>query len=1391
MRKNEVKHWLILSAFVLFTVFAGCAGGDDDGGGGDLPPPDGGGGGGTSVVIAIASLTANPTTINADGTSTSTITAQVTGDGAAAPDGTVVWFSLPSGGIWGSLSAEAYAQGVSTSAGSASVILTSGTYPGTVTVTAVSGTDSETVEVEYAPVGTLTAWQYSATAYPSTVQVNGTSEVIVAVRDASGDLAPDGTEVTFTSDLLGSSIDETVDTFGGVAMATFTAGRWPSATGGATITIGAGTSSTTVSIAVLDLEVEAVSASPNAVFLLGISTVEAEIRDTAGSLAADGTEVTFTSDLLGSQITSSAETVGGLAQATFTAGSITGNATVTAQVGLTSSDTTTISVSTPARILAITSLSASPTSIEADGMSTSTITARVTEDGTTAPDGTVVWFSLPAGGYWGSLTSEAYAQGVSTSLGSASVTLTSGTYPATITVTAVSGSDSETVEVEYTAPSSMVAWNLTASASPSTIQIYGQSEVIVVVRDPSGSLAPDGTEVSFVSDLTGSIIAQTAKTAGGVATTTFAAGQWPSGGGGATVTVTAGTSSETVSIAVLDLAVQAVTPIPDAVPVFGTSTVEVEVRDSAGSLAKDGSVVRFTTNLLGTQITSSATTTGGLAEAEFTAGSTSGSATVTARVGMTSSDTATIDVGAAGVTISASSTPARIAIGATSLVEAEIRDSGGNLVPDGTLVTFSTNLVGAKITNDTTTESGLATATFTAGTKSGAAAITIKCGDTVDTSITITVVGQVASIEVYANPLTISVYGTSSIQAEVQDASGNPVANGTLVYFSTDMSSATLTESAETYNGQAQATFTAGSGYGTASVTAESGGISNSSLEITVLPPTVGSIEFTSATPVQVGVKGSGRAEVSTVVFTARDSHGNPAPDGTVVDFELFGPEGGEYIDPLQTTTANGQAITHLQSGTVAGPVIIEARIDINETPVDPSDDLTTSSIGMSIASGLPSQDHFSLALEAGSRNVSGLNCYGVVSELTAFISDRFSNFIADGTAVNFYTEAGGIDPTGWTGSGNGALTVELLTEDPQPRDVSPAESWDCPSAYSCLYPCTPEPYVEASTTVVTIGPHRIHNPRDGISTILAATIGEESFNDINGNGLYDVGEPFGDIAEPYLDANDNKKYDYAEPFTDGLGMDGQNWTIKINNNYDPPTPWLDIPNGKLGNNNIWDPGEQCFGHLEHPTNPYPYCEPSASNGYTVPAGCVCFPGEDFIRVNDNNQWDPAEFYVDYNENRRFDGPNGVWDSHTMIWTIHKQLWTGSSYTCNYFRVNTDDPCEICTVEVPGCEYPNGISVTNGGFNRIVMECYDENINPLDHRKMFATGQGLTPTPFQELIPDPFSQEHIYFRFDVYDDDPDTAEWNRCGFVPKIEFENDCIDGLIEFSLGQETGWCE
>ena len=54
-----------------------------------------------------------------------------------------------------------------------------------------------------------------------------------------------------------------------------------------------------------------------------------------------------------------------------------------------------------------------------------------------------------------------------------------------------------------------------------------------------------------------------------------------------------------------------------------------------------------------------------------------------------------------------------------------------------------------------------------------------------------------------------------------------------------------------------------------------------------------------------------------------------------------------------------------------------------------------------------------------------------------------------------------------------------------------------------------------------------------GMTNIIAYTLGESGYTDLNGNGMFDVGEPFVSLAEAFLDDNDDGVKDFTEEFFD------------------------------------------------------------------------------------------------------------------------------------------------------------------------------------------------------------------------------------------------------------------
>lgn len=376
-------------------------------------------------------------------------------------------------------------------------------------------------------------------------------------------------------------------------------------------------------------------------------------------------------------------------------------------------------------------------------------------------------------------------------------------------------------------------------------------------------------------------------------------------------------------------------------------------------------------------------------------------------------------------------------------------------------------------------------------------------------SSTSTTTGSISNIVLASSPTSLSALGTAAITATVTDSTGASVTDGILVSFSVTANSGlgSVSSSATTVSGVATSTFTALSTPGVVTVTASASGVS-ATVDLTILGVDVGSIEFNSASPNAIGVKGSGQPETSIVTFLVKDVNGQAALDGTNVNFALSGPNGGELLTPLTGSTSNGVVTTTLQAGSVAGPVRITATTIVSSVPI------SSVSTGVSIGGGVPSLPHMTITRSVG--NLAGLAFTDLKSTIKVFIADRFGNYnILTGTSVSFLTEAGAMDASNVTDV-TGVTESIFRTQSPMPLI-----------------------YASANPFIAALPPTN-GDLVNGDSTIIAITRGEECFVDNNGNGVFDgVGTdtfPVGtcDLEEPYVDANDNNMYDASELYLDG-----------------------------------------------------------------------------------------------------------------------------------------------------------------------------------------------------------------------------------------------------------------
>jgi hypothetical protein len=302
--------------------------------------------------------------------------------------------------------------------------------------------------------------------------------------------------------------------------------------------------------------------------------------------------------------------------------------------------------------------------------------------------------------------------------------------------------------------------------------------------------------------------------------------------------------------------------------------------------------------------------------------------------------------------------------------------------------------------------------------------------------------------------------------------------------------------SVTTSTGSVSATYTATGCSGDDVVTA-SAAVAGSNVSatgtVTVQAAAIGSIQFKSATPATIGLKGTGLNETSTVVFKVVDSSGGPRP-GVTVNFALNTNTGGITLAPTSAVSGtDGTVQTVVSAGTAHTSVRVTASID---TPA-----LSTQSGVLAVTTGIPSSNAFSLAVSC--QNVEGLHLDGVPVTVTARLADRYNNPAPDGTTVAFTASGGHIGGNCTTPSddqhkGDGTCAVTWTSANPRPTPMSTPPS-----------------------------------KRTGRVVVLGTAIGEESFQDSNSNGYYDTGEVFSDLGEPYRDDNESGAYEAGEYFLD------------------------------------------------------------------------------------------------------------------------------------------------------------------------------------------------------------------------------------------------------------------
>ncbi|MEO1034494.1 MAG: hypothetical protein AAFX44_02925 [Pseudomonadota bacterium] len=337
--------------------------------------------------------------------------------------------------------------------------------------------------------------------------------------------------------------------------------------------------------------------------------------------------------------------------------------------------------------------------------------------------------------------------------------------------------------------------------------------------------------------------------------------------------------------------------------------------------------------------------------------------------------------------------------------------------------------------------------------------------------------------------------GSASITVTFVDQTNTLVSDSIMVTFTSTCAAGGLADIVEssitTTTGSATATYSATGCSGddeivaTATVNGDNLRATNT---VNVMQAAVGSINYISADPTNIGLLGTGgagRQETSTVRFRVTDATGGPRP-GSDVSFSLNTTVGGIALQPTTAVSdAQGFVQTVISAGAVATPVRVTATV-VGSSPV-----IAAQSDQLTITTGIPDQNSVSLSTECPS--IEGFNLDGVESATTIRLSDRFNNPVPDGTAVTFTSEGGQI--------GGSCLTTTTLTNG----------GGVCTVAFVSQQP----------------------RPANGRVEILASAIGEESFTDVDSNGRFNDNDIAENIGEPFQDNNENGLYDLGEPFRD------------------------------------------------------------------------------------------------------------------------------------------------------------------------------------------------------------------------------------------------------------------
>jgi hypothetical protein len=292
----------------------------------------------------------------------------------------------------------------------------------------------------------------------------------------------------------------------------------------------------------------------------------------------------------------------------------------------------------------------------------------------------------------------------------------------------------------------------------------------------------------------------------------------------------------------------------------------------------------------------------------------------------------------------------------SSAIFITVQDSTGGLIADGTTVYLEHTGSGSLASLQEETTDGQATSaiisphSIESGPRVDSIFVWGNSSDTTvvaDTAVVTYIPDVVDALDIIRPESTIVLVAGSgdldTIQVAAVDANGNPVANGTQIRFVNEILGSTISPtSAPTVDGIATAIYLVGTETGDDNVRAFVPHPTEPTDTIWSPQPAVFRCLSSEATTLVLSAS-QGSIEVGgsscQIIATLEDAFGNPLSEGYVVAFEIksangdmnepyewpsFDTEWGIYHDTVETNI-QGRAVLQIYSGTVAGPVSIEA----------------------------------------------------------------------------------------------------------------------------------------------------------------------------------------------------------------------------------------------------------------------------------------------------------------------------------------------------------------------------------------------------------------------------------------------------------------------------------